>query len=87
MAKYRRAISGHASLTDSSAVPRSSKRQDTTPSESLTTKSDHIAATMHSGKEASWLRSPTPDISDDLKGPTTSISDIIAANAFSHLDS
>ncbi len=80
MAKYRHAISGHASLTDGGAVPWSSKRQDTAPSESLTTESDHIAATTHSGKEASWLRSPAPDISDDLKGPTT-ISDITAANA------
>src|SRR5260221_12218871 len=35
---------------------------------------------MHSSKEATWLRSPAPDISDDLKGPTT-ISDITAANA------
>ena len=31
---------------------------------------------MHSIKEASWLRSPTPDISADLMGSTTSILDI-----------
>jgi len=31
---------------------------------------------MHSVKEASWLRSPAPDISADLTGSTTSIPDI-----------
>jgi len=35
----------------------------------------------HSVKEASWLRSPAPDISDNLKDPTTSFSDITAAIA------
>jgi len=30
-------------------------------------------------KEALWLRNPAPDISDNLKDPTTSFSDITAA--------
>jgi len=72
MATYRRAILGHASLTDSGAVPWSSKRQDIAPSDLLTTESDYVAATRR-GKEVSWLRSAAPDISSDLKGPTTSI--------------
>jgi len=38
----------------------------------------------HSIKEASWLRSPTPDISDNLKDPTTSFSDITAPIALTH---
>src|SRR5260221_6307825 len=83
MAKYRRAILGHASLTDSGAVPWSSKRQDIAPSESLTTESDYIAA-MHSVKEASWLHSPTPDISANLTGSTTSIPDITAIITLTH---
>ena len=77
MAKYWRAILGHASLTDGRAIPWSSKHQDITPSEPLTTKSNYIAA-MPSGKEVSWLLSPAPDISGDLKGSTTSIPDITA---------
>ncbi len=44
MAKYRRAILGHTSLTDSGAVPWSSKRQDIAPSESLTTESDYCTS-------------------------------------------
>jgi hypothetical protein len=52
MAKYQRATSGHASLTDGRAIPWPSKWQDITPSEPLTTESDYIAATP-SGKEVS----------------------------------
>src|SRR5260221_5106373 len=50
MAKYRRAILGHASLTDSGTVPWSSKWKDIAPSKSLTTESDYIAP-LHSAKE------------------------------------
>jgi len=45
MAKYRRAISWHASLTDSAAVLWSSKRQDIAPSDSVTTEGNDTAAT------------------------------------------
>ena len=41
MAKYQRATSGHASLTDGRAIPWPSKRQDITPSEPLTTERLH----------------------------------------------
>ena len=67
LARHIRAHVSHRRRCRPLVLEETRHRQSHRP---LTTESDRIAATP-SGNEASWLRSPAPDISNDLKGHTT----------------
>jgi len=77
-AKDRRAISERTLPIDGGTTPSLSKPQDITLLP--TSESGRVAAT-YSNKEASWLRSPDPDLVGGLKGPTTTFSTTTAALA------
>ncbi len=78
MAEDRHAITGYTFLIDSGAVSWSSKRQEIVSL--LMTESKYVA-TMHSMKEALWLRSLLSEAFGSLTAATTLFSDNQAAIA------